>query len=88
MEIFGGFAVMISIIGFFLAMVWLIMPFVVFTIKGKLDRTLDILAGIDKRLADMETRLAELGTDHTQTLLTPTSQPSSSPVNDNGMPFT
>jgi hypothetical protein len=60
MEIFGGFMVMVSILGFFLAIVWLIMPFVVFTIKGKLDRTLDVLAGIEKRLDAIEKRLTDV----------------------------
>ncbi len=54
MEIFGGFMVMMSIIGFFLAVVWLIMPFVVFAIKGKQDRTLEVLESIEKRLAAIE----------------------------------
>jgi len=58
MEIFGGFMVMMSILGFFLAVIWLIMPFVVLTIKGKLDRTLDVLAGVEKRLAAIETQLS------------------------------
>jgi flagellar biogenesis protein FliO len=57
MEIFGGFMVMMSIIGLFLAVVWLIMPFVVFAIKGKQDRSLEILEGIDKRLAVVEQQL-------------------------------
>ena len=57
MEIFGGFMVMMSIIGLFLAVVWLIMPFVVFAIKGKQDRSLEILEGIDKRLAVVEQHL-------------------------------
>jgi hypothetical protein len=60
MEIFGGFMVMMSIIGFFLAVIWLIMPFVVFAIKGKQDRTVEVMERIEKRLADMETRLAAL----------------------------
>jgi hypothetical protein len=60
MEIFGGFMVMMSIIGLFLAVVWLIMPFVVFAIKGKQDRSLEILEGIDKRLAEVEQQLKEL----------------------------
>jgi ABC-type Na+ efflux pump permease subunit len=60
MEIFGGFMVMMSIIGLFLAVVWLIMPFVVFAIKGKQDRSLEILEGIDKRLAAVEQQLKEL----------------------------
>jgi hypothetical protein len=57
MEIFGGFMVMVSILGLFLAVVWLIMPFVVFAIKGKQDRALEILVGIDKRLAAMELQI-------------------------------
>jgi len=60
MEIFGGFMVMMSILSFFMAVVWLIMPFVVFAIKGKLDRTLDVLAGIEKRLAVIEAKLEGL----------------------------
>lgn len=57
MEIFGGFMVMMSIIGLFLAVIWLIMPFVVFAIKGKQDRTLEVLEGIEKRLAALESHL-------------------------------
>lgn len=60
MEIFGGFMVMMSILSFFMAVVWLIMPFVVFTIKGKLDRTLDVLDRVEKRLAGLEAQLAAL----------------------------
>lgn len=60
MEIFGGFMVMMSILSFFMAVVWLIMPFVVFTIKGKLDKTLDVLADVEKRLAGIDRQLAAL----------------------------
>jgi cytochrome b subunit of formate dehydrogenase len=60
MEIFGGFMVMMSIIGLFLAVVWLIMPFVVFAIKGKQDRSLEILEGVDKRLAAVEQQIKRL----------------------------
>ena len=56
MEIVGGFMVMMSIIGFFLAVIWLIMPFVVFAIKGKQDRTLEVLEAIEKRLGALEAR--------------------------------
>jgi len=61
MEIFGGFMVMMSIISLFLAVVWLIMPFVVFAIKGKQDRMLEVLEAIEGRLAALEahTRTAE-----------------------------
>jgi uncharacterized membrane protein len=54
MEVFGGFMVMMSIITLFLAVVWLIMPFVVFAIKGKQDRTLEVLEAVEKRLAAIE----------------------------------
>lgn len=57
MEVFGGFMVMMSIISLFLAVVWLIMPFVVFAIKGKQDRTLEVLEAIEKRLAVIENSL-------------------------------
>jgi flagellar biogenesis protein FliO len=60
MEIFGGFMVMMSIIGLFLAVVWLIMPFVVFAIKGRQDRSLEILEVIEKRLSTMEQQLLVL----------------------------
>jgi hypothetical protein len=88
MEIFGGFAVMMSILGFFLAVVWLIMPFVVFTIKGKLDRALDVLDGIEKRLTDMEAQLSGLRNERQQGLPASTSQSAASPGSDNGTPIT
>jgi len=50
MEIFGGFVVLLSIVGFFLAVVWFILPFVVFSIKGKLDRVQETLERIERRL--------------------------------------
>jgi len=66
MEIFGGFMVMMSILSFFLVVVWLVMPFVVFTIKGKLDRALDMLSGINDRLTVMEARLVALDKGKTE----------------------
>lgn len=57
MEIVGGFMMMVSIIGFFLAVVWLIMPFVVLAIKGRQDKTLDVLDATGNRLAAIEQRL-------------------------------
>ncbi|MFA7404278.1 MAG: hypothetical protein WC007_09800 [Pelobacteraceae bacterium] len=63
MEIVGGFMVMMSIISLFLAVVWLIMPFVVFAIKGKQDRTLEVLESIEKRLAALEALLQPAVTD-------------------------
>ncbi len=60
MEVFGGFMVMMSIIGLFLAVVWLIMPFVVFAIKGKQDRTLELLEALEKRLSIIEGKLVQI----------------------------
>ena len=57
MEIFGGFMVMLSILGFFLTLLWFILPFVIFAMKGKLDRAYELLEGVDRRLAEMEKRL-------------------------------
>ena len=64
MEIFGGFMVMMSIIGLFLAVVWLIMPFVVFAIKGKQDRSLELLETMEKRLKSIDEQLARLQPVH------------------------
>jgi hypothetical protein len=60
MEIFGGFMVMLSILGFFLAVLWFILPFVVFAMKGKLDRVCELLETVDLRLAGIEQRLAAI----------------------------
>lgn len=57
MEIFGGFMAMASIFGFLLAVVWLILPFVVFAIKAKVDRSFLLLEEIDRRLAEVERQL-------------------------------
>lgn len=75
MEIFGGFMVMMSIIGLFLAVVWLIMPFVVFAIKGKQDRSLELLETIEKRLLAIEEQLAQCRPE-----LTPESVPAIPPA--------
>lgn len=55
MEIFGGFMVMLSILGFFLTVLWFILPFVIFGIKGKVDRMFCLLEDMDKRLNALET---------------------------------
>ncbi len=77
MEVFGGFMVMMSILSFFLAVVWLVMPFVVFAIKGKQDRMLELLETVDKRLAVIEASLRPVqvagssdkyGAEHTETV--------------------
>lgn len=57
MEIFGGFMMMMSIIGFFLVVIWFILPFVIFNIKGRVDRAVFLLEEMDKRLATIERKL-------------------------------
>jgi hypothetical protein len=58
MEVFGGFMMMLSIIGFFLTVIWFILPFVIFNIKGRVDRTLFVVEEMEKRLSAMERSLA------------------------------
>ncbi|ACM20069.1 hypothetical protein Geob_1711 [Geotalea daltonii FRC-32] len=65
MEIFGGFMMMASILGFFLTVIWFILPFVIFSIKGKVDRTLILAEEADRRLGEIETRLARLEAEKT-----------------------
>jgi hypothetical protein len=43
---------------FFLAVIWFILPFVVLGIRGCLDRALDLLEGIDRWLAALESRIS------------------------------
>jgi hypothetical protein len=57
MEVFGGFMMMLSIIGFFLTVIWFILPFVIFNIKGRVDRTLFLVEEMEKRLSAMERTL-------------------------------
>jgi len=57
MEIFGGFMVMASILGFFLAVLWFILPFVIFAMKGKIDRIYELLEKMDRRIEAMEGRV-------------------------------
>ena len=56
MEIFSGFMVILSIFGFLLTVVWLILPFVVVAIKVKVDRSHLLLEEIDRRLGELERR--------------------------------
>lgn len=82
MEIFGGFMVMLSILGFFLAVLWFILPFVVFAMKGKLDRACELLEIVDQRLASIEQRLIppeNAGTDTAPPVDEPAGTPSGEP---------
>lgn len=58
MEIFSGFMAVVSIFLFLLTVVWLILPFVVVAIKVKVDRSYLLLEEIDRRLGEMERRVA------------------------------
>lgn len=60
MEAFGGFMMVVSILFFFLAVIWFILPFIILATKGKVDRSVDQLAEIERRLASMEVQLARL----------------------------
>jgi hypothetical protein len=53
-DIFGGFMVILIILGFFLVALWFILPFVIFTMKGKIDSAYQLLEKIDQRLAAIE----------------------------------
>jgi hypothetical protein len=53
-DIFGGFMVILIILGFLLMALWFILPFVIFAMKGKLDSVYQLLENIDQRLAAIE----------------------------------
>lgn len=57
MELFGGMMVMIWILFFFLSVVWFVLPFVIFSVKGKVDRSVELLESLDRRLASLEIRI-------------------------------
>lgn len=86
MEIFGGFMVMLSILGFFLAVLWFILPFVIFAMKGKLDRALELLETVDRRLVAVEQRLNQPVpvSEPVPPAGSPDSQPSESPPPSSG----
>jgi hypothetical protein len=60
MELFGGFMVMLWMIGFFLTVIWFILPFVIFSIKGRTDEVLQRIELIENRLASIENALLNL----------------------------
>ncbi len=62
MEIFGGLTVMLSILLLFLFLSWLVLPYVIFSMKGQVDKILGILEDMDGRLKSLEDRLKE--TEH------------------------
>ncbi|UFS68835.1 hypothetical protein LPW11_13100 [Geomonas sp. RF6] len=60
MAVFGGFMTIVSILGFFLTVIWFVLPFVIFSIKGRVDRSVELLEDIDRRLALLEARTRTL----------------------------
>lgn len=62
MELFGGFIVILWMAGFFLTVIWFILPFVIFSIKARIEETLNRLEQIDSRLANIEKQ--QLHTSH------------------------
>ena len=60
MELFGGFMVMLWMIGFFLTVIWFILPFVIFSIKGRTEEVLQRIELIENRLAAIEKALLNL----------------------------
>ncbi|QWV94846.1 hypothetical protein KP004_06620 [Geomonas oryzisoli] len=71
MEIFGGFMMMMSIIGFFLVVIWFILPFVIFNIKGRVDRSAAMLEEMDQRLKNIERLIQEQRNSEEQRPLDP-----------------
>jgi hypothetical protein len=57
MELFGGLMVMVWILFFFLSVVWFVLPFVIFSMKGKMDRAVELLESLERRLTFLESRL-------------------------------
>jgi len=60
MELFGGFMVMLWMIGFFLTVIWFILPFVIFSIKGRTEEVLLRIEQLEKRLIAIEDALVSL----------------------------
>jgi hypothetical protein len=76
MEMFGGFMMVVSILFFFLAVIWFILPFIIFAIKGKVDRSVEQLEGIERRLTAIEGQLAQLDRPRPCTADVPPDRPS------------
>jgi len=77
MEVFGGFMMLVSIVGFFLTVIWFLVPFVIFNIKGRVDRTLELVESLDRRLALLE---VSLKAQAAPVAVTPTSIPAHEPA--------
>jgi len=62
-ELFGGLIVILWMIGFFLTVIWFILPFVIFSIKGRVEETLSCIESIERRLSFIEKQLENRPTD-------------------------
>lgn len=63
MELFGGVMVLLWMAGFFLTVIWFILPFVIFGIKGRVEEILLRIDQLDNRLSLMEKQLTSLSTN-------------------------
>lgn len=63
MELFGGLIVILWMTGFFLTVIWFILPFVIFTIKGRIEEALNRLDSIESRISHIEAMLKNRTTD-------------------------
>ncbi len=61
MEIFSGLMVILAILLFFLFVMWLILPYVIFSMKGQVDRILSLLEKMDTRLTALEDSMKKAG---------------------------
>jgi hypothetical protein len=58
MELFGGVMVLLWMLGFFLTVIWFILPFVIFSIKARVEETMQKIELLDARLVSIEAKLA------------------------------
>ena len=64
MELFGGFMVMLWMIGFFLTVIWFVLPFVIFSIKGRTEEILQRVEQMETRLVAIEKALTDLSSSN------------------------
>jgi len=62
-ELFGGLMVILWTAGFFLTIIWFILPFVIFSIKGRVEESLNRLELIEQRLSIIEKQLQSRSSD-------------------------
>jgi len=62
-ELFGGLMVILWMTGFFLTIIWFILPFVIFSIKGRVEESLSRLELIEKQLSIIEKHLGNRSPD-------------------------